>query len=219
MLVNTTVAIAGTGIVFPPYAAPPTARQPGVPSEGLPDSIDTGDSRIRSAVADADQIWPTLNSSTHWFTGKAETEGTVHWTQIDATQDKVVQSIAFGAPGYDYYDAALDTTTAKHPGVAFVFTRSGPNEAISLRTTSRNTKTPLLQLTTSKVLMKGGGKWDPQAPRDPLEPGNPSPWGPCSCVTRDPAKPAQALVGGQYSLATVARDPHAWATKHGLVKP
>jgi hypothetical protein len=197
------------------YAIPPDARQPGVPTSHSPGALDTGDTRILSAVAEGDRIWTTLNTSLDGLVPSAA----IHVAELDGAAGTVVQSRGIGATGTDYYFAALDTTAAAKPGVAIVFGSSSAKQAASLRYCTRNSTMPPGQFRTSKPLITGKGKYDPLAPRDPSEPGSPVAWGRHFSAVRDPARPNQVLLCGAYSDATPSRDPRAWATRLKYVKP
>lgn len=197
------------------YALPPDARQPGVPTSRSAGALDTGDTRVLSAVADGDRIWTTLNTSLDGLIPSAA----IHVTELDGAAGTVVQSRGIGATGWDYYFAALDTTSGRKPGVAIVFGSSSAKQAPSLRYSSRNSGMPPGEFRPSKPLITGKGKYDPLAPRDPQDPGPPVAWGRYFSAVRDPAHPEQALLSGAYSDTTPSRDPRAWATKLKYVKP
>jgi len=197
------------------YAVPPDARQTGVPTSNFPGALDTGDTRVLSAVADGDRIWTTLNTSLDGLVASSA----IHISELDGAAGSVVQSRGIGATGWDYFFAALDTTAGTKPGVAILFGASSPKQAPSLRYSSRNSGMSPGEFRVSKPLITGKGKYDPLAPRDPSDPGPPVAWGRYFSAARDPARPYQVLLCGAYSDATASRDPRAWATKLQYVKP
>jgi hypothetical protein len=197
------------------YAVPPDARQPGVPTASAEGALDTGDTRVQSAIADGGRIWTTLNTSLDGVVPDAA----IHVAELNASQGSVVQARTIGARGTDYYFPAVDSTTGTKPGIAVVFGSSSPRLAAGLRYFTRISTMPLGQFRPSKTLINGNGRYDPLAPRNPQVPTGPVAWGRYFGAVRDVTKPTQVLLGGAFANTTKGRDPKAWATKLLYVKP
>ena len=200
-----------TGLI--PYSIPPSARQPIARQSFDEFSVDTGDARILTAVADNDRIWAAHHSSFQWPNSSA-IETAIHWMELDPVAGTVVQQGMYGARGFDYYYPCLDTTTGSRPGVAMVFTRSGPREYPGARMTSRNLTTPAGRLKPSRPLRGGSGNYTPS-----LFTGEFVRWGDYLGADRDPNRPSRALLLGQYSNTKAARDGRAWATRFAFLTP
>ncbi len=195
-----------------PYGIPPAARQPGAPTSLSFNAIDTSDARLFCAVAEDNQIVTAHNTAYLW-PKSSELECAIHWFQLNAEAgfEAVVQQGIYGGKGFDYYYPALDTSAGKSPGIAMVFSRSGPRENPGVRTTSRNARLAAGQLRPSKLLRAGNGPFTPED--DFLR------WGDYSGADRDPANPAQVFLVGEYSNTRLANNPNAWGTQLGVVKP
>lgn len=197
------------------YQASPNGRQPGVPAGWAADALELGDCRVRSAVADNDRIWTALNTSLDGVVPDAA----IHLTELDGVNGTVLQSQAIGARGTDYFLPAVDTTRGRKPGAVVVFGSSSRKTGAGLRYCVRLQSMRAGKFRPSKPLIKGNGKYDPLAPRDPLDPQPPPAWASYFSAVRDPARPQRVLVAGTYADAKKSRSSRAWATRLKFIKP
>lgn len=197
------------------FEVPPNARQPGVATGSARDALEPGDCRIQSAVAENNRIWTGLNSSLDGVVPDAA----ILVAELDGQTGTAVQSRSIGSRGTDYYFPALDTTTGRKPGTVIVFSSSSKKQGVGLRYCTRLHSMPPGQFRMSKALIAGNGRYDPLAPRDPLDPQPRPLWGRHCSAVRNLANPEQVLVAGPYADANKSRSAKAWATRLKHVTP
>jgi hypothetical protein len=197
------------------FEVPPNARQPGAATAAARNSLETGDCRVQSAVAENNRIWTGLNSSLDGVVSDAA----ILIAELDGQTGTAVQSRGIGARGTDYFFPALDTTTGRKPGTVIVFSSSSKKQGAGLRYATRLHSMPPGQFRMSKPLIAGNGQYDPLAPRDPLDPQPRPLWGRHCSAARNPAKPEQVLLAGPYADAKKSRSTKAWATRLKYVTP
>ena len=162
-----------TSVATSPYALPPNADQKG----GAP-PLNTGDIRILEAAFRGDSVWCALTTNRNWGLGN---RASVHWFQIRAAANALVQEGVFGTRAAHYfYPAGCPDANGNF---ILVFSRSGTGEFGSIGYTGRKSTDPLGTLQASAVLKAGVAHY--QA----LDSSGRNRWGDYNGVAADPASP------------------------------
>jgi hypothetical protein len=178
------------------YSLPPNADQTGGPPE-----LNTGDVRILHAVFRGDSVWAAFTTVRNWGAGN---RASIHWVQIRAASNSLVQQGIFGARDFHYfYPAACPDNNGN---MTLVFSRSGTSQSGSIGFTGRRATDPAGQLQPSALLKTGVAHY--QA----LDGGGRNRWGDYNGVAADPANPRVIWFYSEFASAV-----NTWATWVGSV--
>ena len=173
------------------YSLPPNADQRG----GAP-PLNTGDVRVQHAVFRGDSVWTAINTVRNWGAGN---RASVHWFQIRAAANTLVQQGVFGTRDAHYFYPA--GCPDNNGNFTMVFSRSGPNEFGSIGYTGRRAADPLGTLQASALLKAGVAHYQG------LDSGQRNRWGDYNGVASDPANPRVVWIYSEFASAV-----DTWAT-------
>jgi hypothetical protein len=173
------------------YALPPNADQSG---GGPP--LNTGDVRVLEATFRGDSVWCALTTSRNWGLGN---RASVHWFQIRAAANALVQEGVYGTRAAHYfYPAGCPDANGNF---VLVFSRSGTGEFGSIGYTGRRATDPLGSLQASTLLKAGVAHY--QA----LDSSGRNRWGDYNGVAADPSAPRLVWFYSEFCSAV-----NTWGT-------
>lgn len=192
-IVNPTTAptLARASVAVAPYSLPPNAAQKG----GAP-PLNTGDVRVLHAVFRGDSVWLALTTNRDWGTGN---RASVHWFQIRAATNGLVQQGVFGMRSAHYFYPA--GCPDNNGNFVLVFSRSGSGEFGSIGYTGRRASDPLGTLQPSALLKSGVAHYVG------LDGQGRNRWGDYNGIAADPANPRLIWMYSEFASA-----PNTWAT-------
>jgi hypothetical protein len=173
------------------YSLPPNADQKGGP---LP--LNTGDIRVLHAVFRGDSIWTVLTTIRNWGSGN---RAAIHWFQIRAATNVLVQEGVFGAKSLHYFYPAL--CPDNNGNAVMVFSRSGSTQFGSIAYTGRRATDPLGKMQASASLKAGVAHY--QA----LDNQGRNRWGDYNGIGADPGNARVIWMYSEFASA-----PNVWAT-------
>src|SRR5262245_5536087 len=173
------------------YTLPPNADQ-----SGGPPPLNTGDVRVQHAVFRGDSVWTAITTVRNWGAGN---RASVHWFQIRAAANTLVQQGVFGTRDAHYFYPA--GCPDNNGNFTMVFSRSGPNEFGSIGYTGRRAADPLGTLQASALLKAGVAHY--QA----LDSGGRNRWGDYNGVASDPGNSRVVWFYSEFASAV-----NTWAT-------
>jgi hypothetical protein len=178
-------------VTIAPYSLPPNADQ-----KGGPPPLNTGDVRVLHAVFRGDSIWAVFTTVRNWGAGN---RASVHWVQIRAAANALVQQGVFGARDFHYFYPAASPDN--NGSMTLVFSRSGASQFGSIGFTGRRSTDPPGQLQPSVLLKTGAAHY--QA----LDGGGRNRWGDYNGVAADPANPRVIWFYSEFASAV-----NTWGT-------
>ncbi|MBI3979357.1 MAG: hypothetical protein HY331_14335 [Chloroflexi bacterium] len=184
-----------------PYSIPPDARQFGTTT-----LIDTGDARLLNAVYANGSLWTGHTVSKNWGSGNV---AAIRFYELRPESGAVRQQSTFGADQLDYYYPAIMPDSAGN--VTIVFSRSGPDDYVSLGYTGRLAGDPVNSLQPSAPLRFGEDWYVKQ------DSGGDNRWGDYSAVALD-ADGRTVWIFGAYARSRV-QGTSSWGTTIGAVVP
>jgi len=167
------------------YSLPPNADQSG----GVP-PLNSGDVRILHAVFRGDSLWAAFNTTRNWGAGN---RASVHWIQLRAAANTLVQEGVYGTRDAHYFYPAL--CPDNNGNLVMVFSRSGTAEFGSIGYTGRRSTDPPGSLQPSTLLKAGVAHY--QA----LDSGGRNRWGDYNGIAADPANARTIWVYSEYAQA------------------
>jgi hypothetical protein len=188
---TTAPALSRATVPTSAYSLPPNADQQG----GAP-PLNTGDVRVLHAVFRGDSIWAALTTTRNWGTGN---RASVHWFQVRAAANALVQEGVYGTRNSHYYYPA--PCPDNNGNMILVFSRSGASEFGSIGYTGRRSTDPLGTLQPSALLRAGVAHY--QA----LDSGGRNRWGDYNGVAADPANSRVIWFYREFASAV-----NTWAT-------
>jgi len=175
------------------YALAPNADQGGGPAP-----LNTGDVRIQHAVFRGDSVWTSLTTAHNWAAGTPN-RASIHWFQVRAAGNALVQQGVFGLRDMHYFYPA--GCADSNGNFTIVFSRSGLNEFGSIGYTGRRATDPLGQLQSSALLKAGVAHY--QA----LDSQGRNRWGDYNGVAADPSNGRVIWFYSEFASAV-----NTWAT-------
>lgn len=173
------------------YSLPPNATQRG----GAP-PLNTGDVRVLHAVFRGDSVWLALTTNRDWGAGN---RASVHWFQIRAAANALVQQGIFGTrTAHYFYPAGCPDNNGNF---LLVFSRSGPGEFGSIGYTGRRASDPLGTLQPSALLKAGVAHYVG------LDGSGRNRWGDYNGVAADPSNPRVIWMYSEFTSAA-----NTWGT-------
>lgn len=173
------------------YALPPNADQ-----SGGPPPLNTGDVRVQHAVFRGDSVWTAITTVRNWGAGN---RASIHWFQIRAAANTLIQQGVYGTRDAHYFYPA--GCPDNNGNFIMVFSRSGANEFGSIGYTGRRATDPPGTLQASALLKAGVAHY--QA----LDSGGRNRWGDYNGVASDPSTPRLVWLYSEYASAV-----DTWAT-------
>ena len=192
-IVNPTTAptLTRASVPISPYSLPPNADQ-----SGGPPPLNTGDVRVLHAVFRGDSVWATFTTTRNWGAGN---RASIHWMQLRAAANSLVQEGIYGARDFHYcYPAACPDGNGN---MIMVFSRSGGSEFGSICYTGRRSADSPGALQSSTLLKAGTAHYRA------LDDGGRNRWGDYNGVTADPAQPRVLWFYSEFAAA-----PDTWGT-------
>jgi hypothetical protein len=173
------------------YSLPPNATQ-----QGGPPPLHSGDVRVQHAVFRGDSIWTSITTARNWGAGN---RASIHWFQIRAAANTLVQQGVYGTRDFHYFYPA--GCPDGNGNFTMVFSRSGAGQFGSIGYTGRTAVDPLGTLQPSALLRAGVAHY--QA----LDNGGRNRWGDYNGVASDPANARVIWLYSEFASA-----PNTWAT-------
>jgi len=173
------------------FSLPPNADQSG----GAP-ALNTGDVRVLHAVFRGDSLWAAFTTTRNWGAGN---RASIHWVQIRAAANTLVQEGVYGIRDAHYYYPAL--CPDNNGNVIMVFSRSGSAEFGSIGYTGRRSTDPLGSLQPSSLLKAGIAHYQG------LDGGGRNRWGDYNGVAADPGSPRAIWMYSEFAAAV-----NTWGT-------
>ena len=173
------------------YSLPPNADQKG----GAP-PLNTGDVRVLQAVFRGDSVWLALTTNHNWGLGN---RASVHWFQIRAAGNALVQQGIFGTRAAHYFYPA--GCPDNNGNFILVFSRSSTTEFGSIGYTGRRASDPLGQLQASALLKSGVATYQG------LDSHGRNRWGDYNGIAADPANPRLVWMYSEFASAV-----NTWGT-------
>ena len=173
------------------YSLPPNADQ-----NGGPPPLNTGDVRVQHAIFRGDSVWTAISTVRNWGAGN---RASIHWFQIRAAANALIQQGVFGTRDAHYFYPA--GCPDNNGNFIMVFSRSGANEFGSIGYTGRKATDPLGTLQASALLKSGVAHY--QA----LDSGGRNRWGDYNGVASDPSMSRVIWIYSEFASAA-----NTWAT-------
>ena len=170
---TTTPTLTAAAVGTSAYSLPPNADQKG----GAP-PLNTGDVRVLHAVFRGDSVWLQLTTNRNWGLGN---RASVHWFQIRAASNTLVQEGVFGTRAAHYFYPA--GCPDNNGNFVLVFSRSGVDEFAGIGYTGRRATDPLGTLQASALLKAGVATYQG------LDSHGRNRWGDYAGVGADPVNP------------------------------
>jgi len=166
-----TPALTRASVPISAFSLPPNAEQSG----GAP-PLNTGDVRVLHAVFRGDSLWAAFTTRRNWGAGN---RASIHWVQVRAAVNALVQEGVYGARDRHYfYPAACPDNNGN---LLMVFSSSARSQFGSIGLTGRRSTDPLGSLQSSTLIKSGVAHY--QA----LDGGGRNRWGDYTGVAADPA--------------------------------
>ena len=173
------------------YSLPPNADQKG----GAP-PLNTGDVRVLHAVFRGDSVWLALTTNRNWGLGN---RASVHWFQVRAAANALVQEGVYGTRAAHYFYPA--GSPDNNGNFIMVFSRSSTTEFGSIGYTGRRATDPLGTLQPSALLKAGVATYQG------LDSHGRNRWGDYNGVAADPANPRVIWIYSEFAAAV-----NTWGT-------
>jgi hypothetical protein len=173
------------------YSLPPNADQKG----GAP-PLNTGDVRVLHAVFRGDSVWLALTTNRNWGAGN---RASIHWCQIRAATNTLVQEGVFGTRAAHYFYPA--GCPDNNGNFIVVFSRSGSAEFGSIGYTGRRASDPPGTLQPSALLKAGVAHYQG------LDNQGRNRWGDYNGIAADPGNPRLIWVYSEFASAV-----NTWGT-------
>jgi len=173
------------------YSLPPNAEQKG----GAP-PLNTGDVRVLHAVFRGDSVWLALTTNRNWGLGN---RASVHWFQVRAAANALVQEGVYGTRAAHYFYPA--GSPDNNGNFIVVFSRSSTTEFGSIGYTGRRATDPLGTLQPSALLKAGVATYQG------LDSHGRNRWGDYNGVAADPANPRVIWIYSEFAAAV-----NTWGT-------
>jgi hypothetical protein len=187
----TTPVLTRAAVPVSPYSLPPNADQKG----GAP-PLNTGDVRVLHAVFRGDSVWLALTTNRNWGAGN---RASIHWCQIRAATNTLVQEGVFGTRAAHYFYPA--GCPDNNGNFILVFSRSGSAEFGSIGYTGRRASDPLGTLQASALLKAGVAHYQG------LDSQGRNRWGDYNGIAADPGNPRLIWVYSEFASAA-----NTWGT-------
>ena len=187
----TTPALTRAAVPVGAYSLPPNATQRG----GAP-PLNTGDVRVLHAVFRGDSVWLALTTNRDWGAGN---RASVHWFQVRAATNTLVQQGIYGTRNAHYFYPA--GCPDNNGNFVLVFSRSGSTEFGSIGYTGRRASDPLGTLQPSALLKAGVAHYVG------LDSQGRNRWGDYNGIAADPGNPRLIWVYSEFTSAA-----NTWGT-------
>jgi hypothetical protein len=184
-------ALTRAAVATSQYSLPPNADQKG----GAP-PLNTGDVRVLHAVFRGDSVWLALTTNRNWGLGN---RASVHWFQIRAAANALVQEGVYGTRAAHYFYPA--GSPDNNGNFIMVFSRSSTTEFGSIGYTGRRATDPLGTLQASALLKAGVATYQG------LDSHGRNRWGDYNGVAADPANPRVIWIYSEFAVAV-----NTWGT-------
>jgi hypothetical protein len=178
VLTRATVAVS-------PYSLPPNAEQQG----GAP-PLNTGDVRMLHAIFRGDSVWAAFTTVRNWGAGN---RASIHWVQLRAAANTLVQEGVYGTRRAHYFYPA--PCPDNNGNMIMVFSRSSATDYGSMAYTGRRATDPLGSLQASTLVRAGAGHYQQ------LDSGGRNRWGDYNGVAADPSAPRVIWVYSEFAAA------------------